>query len=119
MGIPEYRFHLPYKHRNGSKVLRQIQFPEDNDLFLQCFQEREPLSYRFWIKDNGATASFNTLFATYPTFWSLYYSPAMGGLLSFVVENQTLHLLDVIAKKIPSLELILDHLQAPIEDIYF
>lgn len=53
-------------------------------------------------------------FATYPIFWSLHYSSAIDGLLSFKVENQTLHLL---AKK--ALELILDHFQTPIKDIYF
>lgn len=117
--IQEYRFHLPCKHRKGNKVLRQIQVPNDSDLFLRCFQEREPLSYRFWIKDNGTIASFNTLFATYPMFWSLYYSPVIDGLLSCVVEDKTLHLFDVVAKTIPSLELILDHFQSPIENIYF
>lgn len=117
--IQEYRFHLPCKHRKGNSVLREIQAPNDLDLFLRCFQEREPLSYRFWIKDDGTIASFNTLFATYPTFWSLHYSPTIDGLLSFEVENQTLHLFDVIAKKIPSLELILDHFPSPIEDVYF
>ena len=117
--IQEYRFHLPCEHVRGDKVLRQIQIPNDSGLFLRCFREREPLSHRFWIKDNGAIASFNTLFATYPTFWSLHYSPAIDGLLSFKVENQTLHLFDVVAKKIPPLELILNHFQAPIKDIYF
>lgn len=117
--IQEYRFHLRCKHMKGDKLLRQIQVPNDNDLFLRCFQDREPSSYRFWIKDKGDIASFNTLFATYPMFWSLYYSPTIDGLLSFVVENQTLHLFDVVAKNIPSLEVILDHFQSPIESIYF
>lgn len=117
--IQEYRFHLPCKPRQGNRELRQIQMPNDRELFLRCFQEREPVSYRFWIQDNGTVASFNTLFATYPTFWSLYYSPSIDGLLSFVIEDKTLHLFDVVAKKIPSLELILDHIQSPIENIYF
>lgn len=68
--IQEYRFHLPCKYKKGDKLLRTIQVPNDRELFLRCFQETEPLSYRFWIKDDGTIASFNALFATYPTFWS-------------------------------------------------
>ncbi len=49
--------------------------------------------------------------------WTIF--SRIDGLLSFEVENQTLHLFDVVAKKIPSLELILDHFQTPIKDIYF
>ncbi len=93
--------------------------PEDDPLLLRCFQEREPLSNRVWIKDKGAIASFNTLFATYPTYWSLSYSPAIDGLISYLIEGKTLHLLDVVASKIPSLDSILDHLPAPIDEIYF
>jgi hypothetical protein len=71
--IQEYRFHLSYPHPKGSQQLRPVIAPQDNDLFLRCFREREPLSNRLWIKDHGLIASFNTLFATYPTYWSVYY----------------------------------------------
>jgi len=117
--IREYRFHLSCKHQRGSQDLRLVISPEDDALFLRCFQERAPLSNHVWIKDNGAIASFNTLFATYPTYWSLYYSPTIDGFISYFLEGKTLHLLDVIAKKIPSLDLILDHLPIAIEEIYF
>lgn len=117
--VQEYRFYFPCKHMQGNQTIRQIRFPNDNDLFFRCFQERTPVSNHFWIKDKGAIASFNTLFATYPIFWSLYYSPVIDGLFSFVVQDQTLHLFDVIAKKIPSLELILDHIPSSIKEIYF
>lgn len=117
--IQEHRFQLSCKHVRGSKTLRQIQFPMDNDLFLRCFQEREPSSHHFWIKDHGSIASFNTLFTSYPKFWSLYYSSEIDGLISFILEDKTLHLFDVIVKKIPTLEVILDHFQSPVETVYF
>jgi len=117
--IQEYRFHLPCRSPKGSQPLRPVIGPKDNELFLRCFREREPASNHVWIKDDGAIAAFNTLFATYPTFWSLHYSPVMDGFISYSLEGKTLHLFDVIAKKMPSLDLILDHLPTAIEEIYF
>jgi hypothetical protein len=117
--LQEHRFHLPCKHIHGSELLRPIIAPEDNILFRRCFEERDPLSNLVWLKDNGAIASFNSIFATYPTYWSLYYSPAIDGFISYFLEGKTLHLLDVIAKEIPSLDTILDHFPVPIDEIYF
>lgn len=117
--IPEYRFHLSYPHPKGSQPLRPLTAPQDNDLLLRCFREREPISSHLSIKDDGAIASFNTLFATYPNYWSLYYSSKIDGLISFQVRDRTLHLFDIVASTMPSLAVILDHLPAAIEDIYF
>jgi predicted N-acetyltransferase YhbS len=117
--IQEYRFHLPGSHPRGSQSLRQIITPQDDELFVRCFNEREPLSNCVWIEDRGLIASFNALFATYPSYWSLYYSPAIDGFISFEIEDRTLHLFDVVASMIPTLEIILDHLPQEIDDIYF
>lgn len=117
--VPEHRFHLSHPHSKGTKPLRPLTVPQDNPLFLRCFHEREPLSNHLWIKDNGLIASFNTLFATYPAYWSLYYSPAIDGIISYQLENKTLHLFDIVAGKIPSLDVILDHFPSEIDDIYF
>jgi len=117
--VQEHRFHLPCVHPKGTRPLRPVVAPQDNELFLRCFLEREPVSNRLWIQNTGAIASFNTLFATYPTYRSLYYSPAFDGLLSYLLEGKTLHLLDVVASKMPSLDIILSHLPAAIEEIYF
>lgn len=117
--IQEYRFRLLCNHKQGNAVLKQMHIPSDKELFLRCFREREPLSYRFWIKDTGDIASFNTLYSSYPTFNNLYYSSVFDGLISFVLENKTLHLFDVIAKKLPSLEVILEHFPSPIEEVFF
>lgn len=117
--IQEYRFRLPCQRPKGSRSLRPVTLPQDRALFLGTFHERAPLSNRLWVKDNGAIASFNTLFATYPTFWSLYYSPAFNGFISYELKDKTLHLYDIIANEIPSLDLILEHLPSEIEEIYF
>jgi GNAT superfamily N-acetyltransferase len=117
--IQEHRFHLSLPCSKGSQSLRPVIAPQDNDLFLRCFSEREPLSNRLWIKDNGLIASFNTLFATSPTYWSVYYSPTINGLISYYLDDKTLHLLDIVASKMPSLDVILDHLPAEVDDIYF
>lgn len=117
--IQEYRFHLPISRPKGTLSLRPIVAPHDNDLFLHCFREREPLSNRVWIQDKGAISAFNTLFDTYPTYWSLYYSSAFHGFISYRLEDKVLHLLDVVASKMPSLEEILSHLPSAIEAIYF
>ncbi len=117
--IQEYRFHLPCKRPKGTKSLKPLTFPGDNDLFRRCFSSRSPTSNRLWVKESGTIASYNTLFATYPAYWSLHYSPTINGILSYSLEDKTLHLFDIIANEIPSLDLILDHLPAAIEEIYF
>lgn len=117
--IQEHRFHLPCVHPKGTLALRAVTAPQDNELFLRCFREREPTSKRLWVKDLGAIASFNTLFATYPIYWSLYYSPSIDGFIAYQLENRTLHLFDVVANKMPGLDLILSHLPSAIEEIYF
>lgn len=117
--IQEHRFHLHRFCPKGSQSLRPVIAPQDNELFLRCFREREPISNRLWISDNGLIASFNTLFATYPTYWSIHYSPTIDGLISYQLKDKTLHLLDIVANKMPSLDVILDHLPEEVDDIYF
>jgi GNAT superfamily N-acetyltransferase len=117
--IQEYRFHLTYKRPKGSLSLAPLTFPKENPLFIKCYQNRAPLSNAVWVKDNGAIASFNALFATYPTYWSLLYSPSINGIISFEIENKTLHLFDVICETIPSLDTLLDHMPSAIDEIYF
>jgi hypothetical protein len=117
--IQEYRFRLPCKRSKGSKSLTPLISPKDNSLFLKCFQNQVPLSNRVWVKDSGDIASFNTLFATYPAYWSLYYSSSINGLISCELKDKTLHLFDIISSNVPSLDLILDHLPTDIEEVYF
>ncbi len=117
--IQEHRFHLQIQRPKGHYELISLVTPQDDALFVRCFRERSSPSDHFWMQDNGQIASFNTLFATYPTFWSLYYSPIFDGILSFKIQDKTLHLFDVIARKLPSLDLILAHLPSVIEEIYF
>ncbi len=117
--VQEYRFHLTCKRTSSTKSLQPLTFPKDNELFLRCFSNRLPVSNRLWVKDNGIISSYNTLFATYPTYWSLHYSPAINGVLSYLLEGKTLHLFDIIATKIPSLDVILDHMPIEIDEIYF
>lgn len=40
-------------------------------------------------------------------------------MISYEIKGKTLHLFDVIAEEIPSLELILEHMPTAIEEIYF
>jgi predicted N-acetyltransferase YhbS len=117
--VQEHRFHLTCERPKGSQSLRPVIFPEDNALFLHSVKSRAPVSNRLWVKDNGILAAFNTLFATFPIYWSLHYSPSINGIISFLIKDKTLHLFDVIADKIPTLDLILDHLPSAIDDIYF
>lgn len=117
--IQEHRFFLPCHHPKGLRPLFELTVPKDTALFIRCFRDRAAVSGRFWVEDNGQIASFNTLFGTYPTYWSLHYSPACDAIFSFVIKDKTLHLFDIIAKKIPPLEMILDHLPSAIEEIYF
>ena len=117
--VQEYRFRMVCKKGKGTLPLYPLVSPKDDVLLQKCFQNRHPLSNRLWVKDDGTIASYNTLFATYPVFWSLHYSPSIDGILSFTLENKTLHLFDVIAHRIPSLDTILDHLPEEIEEIFF
>lgn len=116
--IQEYRFHLVKDFPKGSKPLRPITSPKDDVLFIRTFQERAPVSNNLWMKDHGFIASFNALFASHPVYWSLYYCPAIDGFISYSLKDRTLHLYDIIASKIPSLDLILDHLPNEIDEIY-
>lgn len=117
--IQEYRFRLACRCPKGSQSLKPVIFPKDNALFLRSFQDQAPVSNHLWVKDNGTIASFNTLFGTYPTYWSLYYSPSIKGIISFQLQDKTMHLFDIIASKIPSLDIILDHVPTEIDEIYF
>ncbi|MBS0629254.1 MAG: GNAT family N-acetyltransferase [Verrucomicrobia bacterium] len=117
--IQEHRFALPLSYPKGSMALKELTVPEDNALFHRFFENRSPISNVLSVKDDGTIASFNTLFSTYPKFWSLHYSPALDAILSFEIKDKTLHLYDVIAKKLPPLEQILKHLPEPIHQIYF
>jgi len=117
--IQEYRFHLKCKRSKGLMPLRPVVSPQDNPLLLSCFGHRAPLSNCLWVQENGDIAAFNALFATYPTFWSLYYSPSIQGMISYEIKDKTLHLYDVISPELPSLNLILDHLPTDIDEIYF
>lgn len=117
----EHRFALKKSFPKGSKVFSALAAPKDDDLFLRCFREREPLSQRFWIEDRGEIASFTTLFGKglYPSYWSLYYCPEFDGFLSWFFEDKTLHLLDVVAAKLPTFEQIIEYLPQDINDVYF
>lgn len=117
--IQEHRFHLSCQCPKGVEPLFPLTSPHDDALFIRCFLERAAASSHFWVEERGQIASFNALFATYPAYWSLYFSPAFDGILSFEIKDKTLHLFDIIAKKIPSLEIILAHLPSAIEEIYF
>lgn len=117
--IQEHRFRLPSCHDKGAQTLTPLAFPNDNALLLRCFKERAPVSDRAWVQDNGDIACFNALFATYPTYWSLHYSSKIDGILSFKLQGKTLHLFDVVAQEIPTIDLILDHLPTPIDEVYF
>src|SRR5690606_8612862 len=90
----------------------------DDSLFLRCFKDREPLSNHFWVEDRGEIASFTTLFGTYPTYWSLYYSKIFDGFVSWYFEGDTLHVLDVVAAKLPSIELIMEHLPQQVNEVH-
>lgn len=117
--VPEHRFHLRNSLPTGSESLRQISAPRDNNLFLRYFRERTPLSNRVWVEDNGLIAAFNALFSDYPNYSPVYYSPLIDGFICYYIEGRTLHLLDIVAAKMPSLEVILAHLPNAIDDIYF
>lgn len=117
--VQEYRFFLDCKYSKGSQSLMPMTAPENDSLFLSCFRNREPVSNCLWIKDEGFIASFNALFSSWPTYWSLYYSSTINGFISWFLEGKTLHLLDIVASKMPSLDQILDHLPSSIEGIYF
>ncbi len=84
--------------------------PQDNDPFFAVFVNEPPSPNRLWVSDNGLIASFNTLFAAYPTYWSVHYSPTIDGLISYQLKDKRLHLLDIVASKMPSLDIMLDHL---------
>lgn len=117
--IPEYCFKMTCEHQKGRQSLLPLVSPKDDVLFQRCFRERASISNHLWVKDHGGIASFNTLFATYPTYWSLHYSPLFDGIISFEIQGRTLYLFDVVAKVIPSLAVILDHIPTAIEEIYF
>lgn len=117
--MQEHRFYLKRSCKRGAKFFSALATPKDNDLFLRCFREREPLSLHFWIEDKGQIASFTALFGTYPSYWSLYYCPDFDGLVSWFFKDKTLHLLDIVAARLPSFEEITKYLPQDIDDIYF
>ena len=117
--LQEHRFLLKQKFSKGIKEAHAISTPKDDSLFLRCFSQRAPLSKHFWIKDHGEIASFTTLFATYPSYYSLYYCKEFDGFISWYFEGTTLHLLDIVAASIPKLQDIMQYLPQDIDQIYF
>lgn len=117
--IQEYRFHLPLAHKRGTRSFHHVVSPKDDNLFKRLYKEAVPLSNRVWVKDDGTIASFNALYATYPTYWSFAYSPSLNVMISWHIEGKTLHLYDVVGSQIPTLEEILEHLPKDIAEIYF
>lgn len=80
--IQEYRFRLACRCPKGSQSLEPVTFPKDNALFLNSFQDRAPVSDHLWVKDNGIIASYNTLFATYPTYTGRFIIVRLSKVLS-------------------------------------
>lgn len=117
--LQEYRFHLRVNHTSGTKALRQIRSPDDDSLFKEIFRNRAALSNRLWVRDNGVFTSFNALFATYPDYWSLFYSDTLNGFISYHIEGKILYLFDLVSNSIPSLDIILDHFSQEIEEVIF
>lgn len=117
--VQEHRFSLKQSFPKGGRFLAAMASPKDDSLFLRCFKDRRPLSHHFWVEDRGEIASFTTLFGTYPTYWSLYYSEDFDGLVSWYFEGDTLHILDIVADILPSFELIMEHLPQQVNEIYF
>lgn len=115
----EHRFHFDRGFKRGSKFFSALATPKDDDLFLRCFRAREPLSRRFWIEDRGKIASFTSLFGFYPSYWSLYYCPDFDGFVSWFFKGKTMHLLDIVAATIPSIEQVVEYLPQDIDDIFF
>lgn len=105
--IQESRFHLAYKRPKGSKPIQPVISPQDDALFRNSFHAQAPLSQRLWVKEDGAIHAFNALFGTSPIYWSVYYCPAFHGLISFFLEDKTLHLFDIVASTMPSKIIIL------------
>lgn len=117
--IKEHQFRLPVAHKGGTKSLTPMKVPEDVALLRKCFDERASLSNLMWVDAGCEISAFNALFATYPDFWSLHYSSSLDAIISFELEGKTLRLFDIVAKQLPSLEQILDHMPSEIEEIYF
>ncbi len=113
--VEECRFRLECAREKGRQALEPLEAAEVRRLFC----EREMLSGQVWVEDRGEIAPLNALFEGFPHFWSFHYAPAIDAILSFVVKEKTVHLFDVIARKIPTLEMILDHLPCEIDEIYF
>jgi predicted N-acetyltransferase YhbS len=117
--IQEYRFKLQLNHPKGLKNSAELISPRDDALFKRLYSEAAPASKVAWVKDDGTIASFNTLFATFPTYWSLHYCESIEAIVSWNLEGKTLHVFDIVSKHIPSLKTLLDYVPGDIETIYF
>ncbi|MFZ4099825.1 MAG: GNAT family N-acetyltransferase [Chlamydiia bacterium] len=117
--IQEYRFRLPFRSTGGSRQLSPLVSPRDDELFARCIRNRSPLSEVVWVEDFGQMACFSALFGSDPAYKLLAYSPHLDVILSLKMEGRSLHLLDIIGARIPSLQEILDHIPTEVEEIFF
>lgn len=116
--IQESRFCLKLDKKIPSRNLRQLVSPHDDALLRRLFRVRAPLSNRLHIEDYASIATFNALFATHPLYWSLHYSQDLDAIIAYHQEGTLLHLFDVIAETMPSLEDILNVIPST-ETLYF
>ncbi|MFD2370428.1 GNAT family N-acetyltransferase [Brevibacillus sp. GCM10020057] len=112
--VPQYSFAADWIHPgNPHGWLRRIDFSAEQDVQLirKCFAGQEPLSQTF--APVGYESSF-FLHMYSPSFQqNVYYSERLDAILVFAVEEQTLHLYDIIGKRLPSWAKLCEEIREP------
>jgi predicted N-acetyltransferase YhbS len=113
--IPEHRFVASVSSPGGGDGFRPIDATRRSDLELldRLLSERAPVSKLVGVVDEHNVFKFSQGTE------GLYYSQALDCFAVFAIEGARLVLSDVVARELPSLEVLLSQLAPPVEEVEF
>jgi GNAT superfamily N-acetyltransferase len=119
--VREHYFVAPMKHvpKQGNPGARKLDFFNEDDVRIvrDCFQNHTPISHHFAPLSHDSSFYLNMYRPYYHE--KLYYSEELNVVMVFKVEGGTLHLYDVIGKRLPSLEELCSQIPQPFSQIVF
>ena len=112
--VPEYRFRAEVRS-TGGQGFRPIDPASIEDVARldRLLSERHPVS------NVMAVVNEHDVFKFSQGAEDVYYSPNLDCVAAFEIEGRSLQLLDVVASKIPTIEALLDEVDAPIDEVVF
>lgn len=112
--LPEYRFKTQVNSQGGSDGLRVLNVTNQQDLELlhRLLEKRSPVSHVLGVVNEKPVFCFNEGSR------NLHYAEDLDLIICMNIENNTLHLFDVVATPIPSLKAILSRIPHIVDEVF-